>query len=96
MFNLSIRKELFWDVDPKNLDQDKNRRLIIDRILSYGYLSELTEILNKYGKDTVIEEVKNVGYLEPKTLEFVITFFKIRKEELKCFTRKQSALAHWN
>lgn len=96
MFNLSIRKELFWDVDPSHLDQEKNKRLIIERILSYGNISEISEIINNYGKDTVIEEIKKLGYLDPKTLEFVITFFKIRKEELQCFTRKQSALPHWN
>jgi hypothetical protein len=96
MFNLSIRKELFWDVDPTHLDQVKNKRLIIDRIISYGNLSELLEILNYYGKDTVVEEIKKLGYLDPKTLEFVITFFEIRKEELQCFTKKQSAKAHWN
>ena len=90
-----IRKELFWDIDRVTLDTKKNRRLIIDRVLQYGNLSELKYIFSLYGTGVITEEVKQIGYLDPKTLEFVSSYLDINKEELKCFTKKQSSPTYW-
>ena len=95
MLPKQIRKELFWDVDRITLDAEKNRRLIIDRVLQYGNLSELKYIFNLYGTGVITEEVKQIGYLDPKTLEFVSSYLDIKKEELKCFTKKQSNPIYW-
>jgi hypothetical protein len=37
---LQIRAELFWDVDQGNIDELINRRLIIERVFSYGNCPE--------------------------------------------------------
>lgn len=96
MFKLPLRKELFWDIDVNHLDAGKNKRLIIDRVLSIGNLAELKIIIQYYGKETVTSEIKQIGYLDPKTLEFVVSYFGIRKEELKCYIKKLSARQYWN
>jgi hypothetical protein len=96
MFELPLRKELFWDIDVNHLDAGKNKRLIIDRVLSIGNLSELKIIIQYYGKETIISEIKQIGYLDPKTLEFVVSYFGIGKEELKCYIKKLSARQYWN
>jgi hypothetical protein len=96
MIDLQIKKELFWDTDIRILDKNKNKRLIIERVLSYGNLSELKEIMKYYGKEVIIQEIKKTGYLDPKTLEFVVTYFGVSKEELTCYIKKQSAPQHWN
>lgn len=96
MFDLNIKKELFWDMDFNILDKNKNKRLIIERVLSYGDLSELREIINFYGREMIVQEIKKAGYLDPKTLEFVVGYFGVNKEELTCFIKKQSAPQHWN
>ena len=94
MLPVQIRKELFWDI--KNPDINKNKRLIIDRVLQYGNLAELKYIFNLYGRKEISEEVKQIAYLDPKTLSFVINYLQIKKEDLKCFKKKQSTHQHWN
>jgi hypothetical protein len=91
-----IRKELFWDISPEQLDIQRNRRLIIDRVLQYGNLKEFIYILDLYGIEKIKQEVKQIAYLDPKTLEFVSGYFNIDKKELKCFIKKQLNQAHWN
>ncbi|MBM3436427.1 MAG: hypothetical protein FJY07_09465 [Bacteroidetes bacterium] len=96
MLSFSIRKELFWDIDFNKLDQTLNKRLIIERVLSYGNLSELKTIYQFYGKDVITEEIKKAGYLDPKTIAFVTGYFGIKREELKCCIKKQSDSPFWN
>ena len=92
---LNIRKELFWDVDPTLLDETKNRRLIIQRVLSLGTLSEFNQILNQYELSEIKEAIRQTGYLDPKTLEFVVGYFGLKREDLKCYTKKQSQKKRW-
>jgi hypothetical protein len=93
--NLQIRPELFWDVDWHKLDEQVNRRLIIERVFSMGTIPELKTIISFYGFDMIRTELKKVGYLDPKTFEFAITFLNLKKEEMKCYIKKQSQQQHW-
>lgn len=96
MKNLDLRPELFWDVDSSKLDVEKNKRLIIDRVLSLGTLKEFKTILWIYGKAVIKNEVQNIGYFDVKTLEFIVSYFGIEKRKMKCYTKKQLNRAHWN
>jgi len=92
---IPIRNEILWDIDPKTLNPDKNKVILIERVLSYGNLEELKFLFIYYGIDIIRQTVKNIGYLDPKTFEFVISFLSIDKEEMKCYIKKQSAIQHW-
>jgi len=92
---LPIRPELFWDVDYAKLDEQTNRRLVIERVFSYGTIPELKSVLSFYGSETIRNELKMVGYLDPKTLEFALTFLDLNKHEMKCYIKKQSQSQHW-
>jgi transcriptional accessory protein Tex/SPT6 len=92
---LPVRKELFWDVNINNLDMILHKRLIIERVFTLGNLKEFRTIMEYYGRETVREEIKNVGYLDPKTFEFAVNFLKIPKKEMKCYILKQSRQQHW-
>ncbi len=93
--DLIIRKELFWDINFDNLDPLRHRRLIIERVLSFGNLQEFRTIMKYYGREIVRDEIKKVGYLDPKTFQFAVSFLKIPKKEMKCYILKQSRLQHW-
>lgn len=93
---MHLREQLFWDIDKQNFDTEKNKTLIIERVLNYGTLSEFKSILDYYGYETIRQELKRVGYLEPKTLAFVTSFFDINKNMLRCYTKKQSNQPHWH
>lgn len=93
--NLKIRKELFWDVDSDKMDEKKNRRLIIERVIKQGNLQELNSIIDFYGKFGIGETIKTLNYIDPKTLNFFSLFLNIPKNKFKCYTRKQSINQHW-
>lgn len=93
--NLNIRKALFWDVAFDSLDADKNKNLIIARVLNLGNLEEFRNIMHYYGFETIKNEVQKVGDFDPKTLEFVVTYFNLNKEDLQCFKRKQLHQNYW-
>jgi len=93
---LKIRNELFWDIDLNNLDEHKNRRLIIERIFNLGNLQEIKQAIDYYGKKNVINTLCNLNYLDPKTLNFLSVIFNISKSKFKCYIRKQSIIQHWN
>lgn len=93
---LPLRKELFWDIDFTKLDVEKHKRLIIERVLTLGNLDEFAYLLKTYNWQTLIDIISKLGYLDPKTISFVVSFFGISKNKLACFTRKQSTTTHWN
>jgi hypothetical protein len=90
-----VRKELFWDINQDELDLERNRRLIIERVFSLGTLQELRFILKFYNRDTIREELMKVGYLDPKTFNFAVHFLKIPKKQMRCYIRKQLHPQHW-
>ena len=93
--HLTLRKELFWDINPDILDEDKNKKIIIERVINFGNLQELQNLINYYGKDGVINTICKLNYIDPKTLNFFSMVFMIPKSRFKCYTRKQSIKQHW-
>ena len=85
--HLKLRKELFWDIDPEKLDETLNRRIIIERVLTLGELDEFLALIKFYDNKTLRKEISEIAYLDPKTLQFVISYFGISKEEMKCCTQ---------
>lgn len=92
---LPLRRELFWDIDYDHLDPEIHKRVIIERVLSFGNLQEFFSILGAYSAQTLEDEIIKLGYLDPKTISFVAGFFNISQKRLKCYTRKQSQEIHW-
>jgi hypothetical protein len=89
MLHLRIRPELFWDLDKNRMSEETSRRIIIERVLTLGNLSEWQEIVRYYGLYTIKKEIRNAGTLDPKTIAFIETYLKINKEGLRCYIKKQ-------
>ena len=98
--HLNISKDLnpqyFWDVDTNVLDTIKSKRLIIERVFVMGSSREINLVIKYYGTGEVIDVLKNLNYLNPKTLNFVSKLFKISLPSFKCYTRKQLNHQHWD
>ncbi|OFX43005.1 MAG: hypothetical protein A2X05_18415 [Bacteroidetes bacterium GWE2_41_25] len=91
-----FHKQLFWDVDLTDLDADRSKRLIIERVFALGTLKEVKLVLEYYGTETVTDVLKKLNYIDPKTLNFVSAYFKVSLESFKCYRRKQSIRQHWD
>ena len=56
---MELRQSLFWDVDPKTIDYEKNAKYIIERILDFGKDEEVKWMWDFYNKDLLREVVNN-------------------------------------
>ena len=96
---LNISKDLkpqyFWDVDINKLDIDRSKRLIIERVFVFGTAKEIILVINYYGDEVVIDVLKSLNYIDPKTLNFASKLFNISLQSFKCHTRKQLNPQHW-
>lgn len=87
---------LFWDVDMKNVDAEKNAPFIVQRVLEYGQLSDWDIIHSHYGLDRIISTAKNLRSLDPKAMSLLCCLGNLPKTDFRCYTTKQSTPLHWN
>lgn len=52
---ISFRQSLFWDVDPKTIDPEKNAVYVIERILEFGRPDETHWLFSYYSKQLIKE-----------------------------------------
>lgn len=82
-----LNKTYFWDIDPDLLDENKSKRIIIERVMNLGNLREIKLILRHYGKEEVKNTVCNLNYIDPKTLNFLSLLLHVPINEFKCSFR---------
>jgi len=56
-----IRKSIFWDTDIRNIDVNKNKRFIIQRILERGNQNEISELIDLYSKSIIRQELEKIS-----------------------------------
>ncbi|OHA19036.1 MAG: hypothetical protein A3C08_03560 [Candidatus Taylorbacteria bacterium RIFCSPHIGHO2_02_FULL_47_18] len=67
---ITFRQSLFWDVDPKTIDIEKNARYIIERILDFGDDNEVRWMWNRYNHALIRDVVDRSRGLFPATRSF--------------------------
>ena len=91
-----LSEHLFWDIDVRNLDIQKNKRIIIQRVLDYGLLKDWLIIYNYYEIDEISKIAISLKDLDKKSMSFISLLSKIPKENFLCYTTKQLTPKHWN
>lgn len=91
-----LNKACFWDIDITKLDEQKSKRLIIERMINFGTLDEIKLIKEFYGIQAITTTLCSLNYIDPKTLNFVSILFQIPKTEFKCYTKAQLTSQPWN
>ncbi len=77
-------------------DFQKMRVVVVQRVLERGDMDDFYAILNMYGMKGVREAFCDVPYMNARDMNFVCFYFKLKKEDLKCFKRQQLRQALWN
>jgi len=90
-----LKPHYFWDIDFSRINATANKRLIIERIITYGTLDEIDLIVENYGRAEVIKVVQKLTCLDPKTLNFISKLFEIPKNDFKCYGKPLKS-KHWN
>ena len=87
---------MLWEFDLEKFDWQQMRNEVVQRVLERGRMDDFYAILNLYGVEGVKEALREIPYMNDKDMNFACVAFDLRKEELKCYTRKQSKPLHWN
>jgi hypothetical protein len=75
------KKDLFWDVG--DVDSQKHKKFIIERVLSFGDIDDVYWAMEFYGKDQLKKVVEKTRKLDKKSANFWCHYFNINKEEWK-------------
>jgi hypothetical protein len=92
----SLSSHLFWDVNRDELDAEKDKKLIIARVLEYGMLNDWKYITKYYSIEEIGDVAITLRELDPKSLAYISLLTNIPKEKFRCFTLTQSRPQHWN
>ena len=92
----NLPKRLFWEFRYDDMDWKMMYRTVIERILDRGNDEELAETIRFYGRDTVIDVLKNAPiYLMDHSIERACAYFNFKPEDLHCYHRKRERGGHW-
>ena len=94
--NAEVRPSLLWEFDLEKFDWQQMRNEVVQRVLERGRMDDFYAILNLYGVEGVKTALREIPYMNDKDMNFACVAFDLRKEELKCYTKKQSMPLHWN
>ncbi len=83
----NFRNSLFWDINPKRLDTEKDAQFIIGRVLDFGNLKEWRLVEQLYGKEKIIEVAIGHIFTDPRSANFWAFILSIPVNKIKC-TRK--------
>ncbi len=67
---MKFRQTLFWDVNPKNIDPQKNAQYIIERIADFGNDDDVRWMLHYYDREFVRSIVSKSRCISPMTRNF--------------------------
>jgi len=81
---IASRKELFWDKG--QLDPEKDKFLIVERILEFGTEKESHAVVSYYGDEIIKDVVRNSRNLSPKTVNYFVSLLDVSREATRCFS----------
>lgn len=86
---LTISPSLLWEYDLSHFDWWKSRKIVVQRVIDRGWLKDYFAAFKLYnGIDGFREIIKEVPSLSSRDINFVCIVFGLKKEELRCYTRK--------
>lgn len=77
-----FRNTCFWDVDKEKIDKEKNKDFIISRVLEYGTIDDVRNLMENYTKKEISETVKKSFNISKKTANFWGLLLNISKEKM--------------
>ena len=87
---VSISPSLLWEYNLSDFDWLKSRKIVAQRIIERGWLKDFYAAFKLYGGiESFREIIKEIPTLSDRDMNFVCSAFNLKKEELKCYTRKQ-------
>ena len=87
---IRIREKLFWECNMDAFDWYESRAFVMQRIVERGKMNDFYAAFRLYGGiESVREIIKDIRFLSDRNIAFVCAVFDLKKEELRCYIRKQ-------
>lgn len=90
-------KKYFWDVNFSELNLEKNREYIAERILEYGDVKAVRWMLKHIPRIVVRRVLQRSRGFSPRTINFWSLVFDIDRNKILCFQKSYQKMqkAHW-
>ena len=86
-----INPSLLREYDMSTFDWQRSKALVAQRVVELGWPEDFYGAFDLYGGFEGFREViKSIPHLSDIDMNFVCHYFNLQKEELLCYTRKQS------
>jgi hypothetical protein len=92
----NLTPHIFWDVDIKTIDLEKNDVFVLQRILQYGLLKDWLLIKSVLGSDKLKSIAVKIPSLDDVSISFLSNLLHIEKSEFKCYKNRQSNQNYWS
>ncbi len=87
MENNLFSKTLFWDVNVLQMDLQRSKFYIIERIVTRGNYKDWKTMLSIYAEQEIKDCIIRIKELDAKTLHFCSFYFDIPKEAFECYLK---------
>ena len=77
-----FRRHLFWDAAVEDIDMKKNKRYIIERVLTRGFLEDFYLLTKMYSTEEIQLALRKSKELDAKTVNFCSNYFNLPKSEM--------------
>ena len=91
----ALTPALFWDVERDDVDDEKHRRFIMQRVLERGTLDDWRLTKQRYSIPLIVKEAQQMRSLEPKALAFIDCVGDVEESSFRCYALRQSHQTHW-
>lgn len=95
MNKLELKNSFFWDFDISKMDEEINKRIIIERVLTLGDFKDVKKLIDFYGLEVIKNEIIFAGNIDKKTLNWLSLFLKIPKTKFRCYKKMQLKQGLW-
>ena len=86
---------LFWDIDPSELNQKRHIKYIVARVLEIGTFDDWQLLCRLFTLETIITVAQKLRFIDPKSLAFLSTVGHVPRETFRCYTSKSLMQTHW-
>ncbi len=76
-----------WGAAIDYLNIEKDKFLIIERMLEHGGDKQIDFIFTNYKREDIINVIKESSYLSLRTVNYWCLFFDIGREDTRCYTK---------
>ena len=87
----------FWDVNPSQIDTEKNADYVIERLLEMGDESSFKYLKETYGLPQMGEVLTRSRKLSPRSANFWAIILRVDPKEVRCLKRqfRRTQESHW-